>query len=356
MKNLKTFIILCNLLIVNSFLSAQEPVAHWSFDTLINDRFIDHVSGELAGTAYGADLVSGAVGNALFFDGVFDYARVPADNQAPPAFLSKLSQGSVSLWFKVLEIPMSYGIRPIFYYGNEVACDFIDAANEGFIFEVGHSPIHYSSRRLYFTTWTNGCTFPTFCYDSWNPIDEGVWYHYVAIVGPNYNTGYLNGDLMIDRKYNFGDQNSHEFFAHARSREALWIGKGHWDTNDMYFKGSIDEIKIFDYPLSAAQVDSLYHEGVPVIVTDIPTADAGPKIDVYPNPAGDVLNLNLKNHNGQQLTFNLYNTSGFLVRQLDITGQTKAFKIDLSELPEGLYFYSLKENSRIISTNKLVKL
>ena len=44
--------------------------------------------------------------------------------------------------------------------------------------------------------WMNGCTYPSFCYDSWNAIIEGRWYHYVAVVGSNFNTGYLNGQLM----------------------------------------------------------------------------------------------------------------------------------------------------------------
>ena len=356
MKNLKTFLILCNLLIINSFLSSQELVAHWGFDTLINNRFIDHVSGEFAGTVYGADVVSGPVGNALSFDGLFDYVRVPGDNQAPPINITKLSQGSISLWFKVYDIPTTNGIRPIFYYGREDACNFFDAANEGLIIEVGHSPIHNSSKRLYFTTWKNGCTFPTFCYDSWNPISEGVWYHYVAVVGADYNTGYLNGMVMTDRKYNFGNPFSHEFFADARKHENLWIGRGYWDTNDMYFRGVIDEIKIYDAPLSPAQVNSLYHEGVPVSVTNVSAIDKKLQIDVYPNPAGDEISLDLKNYSGKGLSFNIYNTSGFLVQQIEITGKNNSLKIDISELPEGLYFYSLQENSRIISTNKLVKL
>ena len=118
------------------------------------------------GTIYGCQLSPGPVGNALEFDGIDDYARIPGDNMLPPAVLSTLSVGSISLWFRVDDIPTVNGIRPIFYYGREQPCEFFDAANEGVIIEVGHSPIHNQSKRLYFTMWMNGCTYPSFCYDS----------------------------------------------------------------------------------------------------------------------------------------------------------------------------------------------
>jgi hypothetical protein len=152
------------LLFFFSFLNAQSGlVAHWSFDSISNNQFIDHVTNEIGGTVYGCQSIPGPVGNALCFDGIDDYARIPGDGLPPPSVLSELSEGSISVWFKVENIPTIFGIRPIFYYGNEIACDFFDAANEGMIIEVGHSPIHRASRRLYFTEWTNGCTYPSFC-------------------------------------------------------------------------------------------------------------------------------------------------------------------------------------------------
>jgi hypothetical protein len=71
--------------------------------------------------------------------------------------------------------------------------------------ELGHSPVHPASEFLYFTIWKNGCTVPSFCYDSNSEIPTGVWHHFVAVVGEDYNTGYLNGEEMTNRWYNFGN-------------------------------------------------------------------------------------------------------------------------------------------------------
>lgn len=355
MKKFRTFLFLSCTIFMAATINAQNGlVAHWSFDTIVNDQFKDHVTNEIAGTVYGTYSVPGPVGNALGFDGIASYARVPGDNQPPPTKIKKLSEGSISVWFRVTNIPMEFGIRPIFYYGKEDACNFFDAANEGLIIEVGHSPIHNGSKRLYFTSWKNGCTFPTFCYDSWNPIIEGVWYHYVAVVGTNFNTGYLNGQLMFDRKYNFGDPFSHEFFADARAHENLWIGRGYWDTNDMFFEGAIDEIKIFDHPLSQAEVDSLYLEG------DLISVGLENNIDhedpyLYPNPVGETLNLDFTGEFNNPLTFKVYSINGELVHQVNLSEFTKTNRINLSDLPKGLYIYSLEDNSGILQTDKLIK-
>ena len=337
-----------------SFSNAQTGlVAHWSFDTIVNNQFIDHVTNEIGGTVYGCQSVPGPVGNALGFDGINDYARIPGDGLSAPAVLSELSEGSISVWFKVEDIPTTSGIRPIFYYGNEIACDFIDAANEGMIIEVGHSPIHQASRRLYFTEWTNGCTYPSFCYDSWNPLSESQWYHYVAVVGSDFNTGYLNGQLMTDRNYNFGNASTTEFFADALSDEALWIGKGHWATSDMFFKGAIDEVKIFDHALNQQEINMLYTEGNPLSVNK---NEGVSKLSVrlYPNPSNGTINLDIPYDNDLSMAFEVYNSAGSMVYKLEASELKKSNTIDLTSLSKGLYYYTLKDNSGAITTDKLI--
>ena len=94
------------LLIYASSINAQESlVAYWSFDELVDDTIYDHSQNKNHGTNYGATLVPGILGNALSFDGNDDYARIPEDGQNPPAILSTLGKGSISVWFKAKSIP-----------------------------------------------------------------------------------------------------------------------------------------------------------------------------------------------------------------------------------------------------------
>jgi hypothetical protein len=253
---------------INNIASFENDiVAHWEFNENSGKKIIDSSGNGFHGTLFGdPKLTSGKIDNALVFDADEDYISITENTTILFSSLSQLGQGSISIWFKVNYIPLDHGIMPIFYYGSNYPCDnFFDAANQGLIIEVGHSPIHHASKRIYFTIWANGCTYPSFCFDSGDPLIEGIWYHFVAVVGEDYNTGFLNGIEMINRRYNFGNNFYSQFFEDAVVDEALWFGRGYWDArNDpspIYFDGAIDDIRIYSKPLSSEEVLDLYFEG-----------------------------------------------------------------------------------------------
>ena len=139
----------------------------------------------------GLNYTNSTVNGALEFDGN-DYV----EKEFPEGFQT-LGEGSISLWFKVNDIPLDSGIRPILHYGEKEPCmDMAGDTNKGLIIEVGHSPIHSKSKRLYITEFNDGCALPSFCFDSNYPIFEGKWYHFVVVIGEDFNTGYLNGVEM----------------------------------------------------------------------------------------------------------------------------------------------------------------
>ena len=281
------------ILFTQSANGQDSLVAYWSFNALNGEVFSDESGNGYHGTNNGAELVPGIAGKALGFDGLNDFASVSGEASMPPEVFSELGSGSISLWFKVEHIPEENGIAPVFYYGNSEKCDFFDAANEGLIIEVGHSPVHYRSKRLYFTIWKNGCTLPSFCYDSNDPIEIGKWYHFVAVVGEDYNTGYLNGKEMKNRRYNFGNSSYSQFFEDAVVHERLWLGKGHWDRTVQFFKGAIDEVKVFSKALSAEEVEMVYNEAVGS-PTGISLANKGSnEIKLFPNPAMDLIRFDI---------------------------------------------------------------
>lgn len=197
----KSRIIMLLVMLIAFPATAQEGlVGYWNFDNVSGDTLFDRSPFDNHGTNYGGEPVQGPKNNALAFDGNSSYARIPKNGEYPPEILKELGQGSISVWFKVDHILTEHGIAPIFYYGAWEKCDFFDAANQGLIIEVGHSPVHYKSKNIYFTIWKNGCTYPSFCFDSNSSISTGEWHHFVAVVGENYNTGYLDGQEMAYRR------------------------------------------------------------------------------------------------------------------------------------------------------------
>ena len=309
-------------------------VAHWSFDKWDGNKFLDASGNSNHGTNYGADIIEGIRGNALFFNGENDFATIPEDGKKPPGILSKLGKGSISIWFKVNHIPPKDGIAPLFYYGTEKRCDFFDAANKGMIIEVGHSPIHYGSENLYFTMWKNGCTYPSFCYDSGTPIPEGIWQHLVVVVGENYNTGYLNGEEMSYRRYNFGNSSYSQFFEDAISHEKLWLGKGYWDRKVQHLKGAIDEIRIYDRPLTSAEVKDLYRDTV--LSSKLQKSRIETDINIFPNPASHEISYNINKREFQAGKIIINDISGRKLKELKINKLSG--RINVSGFSPGTYF------------------
>lgn len=70
---------------------------------------------------------------------------------------------------------------------------------------------------------------------------------------------------MVARYYNFGDDSDSYFFADATSRAVMWLGRSFWGQYDTYFDGMIDDVRIYDRPLSSEEAGELYRRGIEVI-------------------------------------------------------------------------------------------
>ena len=353
MRKFKLLFTLVFWVIPTIFYAQSGLVAHWSFDEITDGIFADHSGNDNNGTVYGAALIEGMKGNALSFDGVDDYARIPADGMNAPAVFSNLETGSLSVWFRVDYIPTQIdGIAPIFYYGAEENCDFFDAANKGFIIEVGHTPLHNGSERLYYTFWKDGCTYPSLCFDWQHAIAEGVWQHFVVVVGENFNTGYLNGQEMTDRWYNFGTSSYSQFFADALAHEKLWLGKGFWDDATMHFEGAIDEIKIFDRVLTPTEVQTIYQDttATTAIIDHNSGQDA---VKIYPSPAQETINVAISSSMIVQY-WRIFDVTGKTIKQ-GIFPENGDLMINLQKYTAGIYFFEAGNDRKRLKQKFILK-
>jgi hypothetical protein len=90
--------------------------------------------------------------------------------------------------------------------------------------------------------------------------------------------------------------------------------------------------------------------------TSIEDALAGltPKMEVYPNPAVDVLHVSLSNVNFKESTVSIYNVSGQEVMSTNMVGKTKS--LDIEKLSNGVYMVKVTNSATGYSnTVKFVK-
>ncbi len=227
-------------------------VVDYPFDEGAGMVLYDQTPNHINGIVEGGQWAPGVVGPyALRFRG---RGRVDVPKSTGwPATVGRRPKGSISVWFKYEGIARGATIAPILYLGD-------DAGQNSLIIEVGH-PAPDERQKLYFTVSVKNE--PVQCFDSNAPLKPGQWVHFVAVVGDRFNTGYLNGREMVNRHYNAGGPFSHEFFASVPMPDLFTLGYGAAAVDDRFtsLMGALDEVRIYDRPLSAAEVRALYALG-----------------------------------------------------------------------------------------------
>jgi len=230
-------------------------VAHWKFDDNAEDSAQDY-DGTIKGDA---SFTAGKVGKAISLDGVDDYVELP---QSAVNEISELSQGTIAFWFKFSSLLDKQTLMPIFYIG----VDEKDPDNI-YIIEIGHFDFMASdatpdpSNTKLYSTWIKDNKDPFLCYDSNANLAENKWYHFAAVISSKGNTGYLDGDEITNRNYNFGKSSDTYFLDDIQGEENLFIGYGRSSADIspdfVYYKGALDDFRVYNKALSGSEIKDI---------------------------------------------------------------------------------------------------
>jgi len=234
-------------------------VAHWKFDEEDGETILDsanNYNGRIIGEVARVD---GKEGKALLFDGSSGYVDLAEASSA----VGNLSEGTITFWINFESTLDEQWIMPIFHIGTDDESD----PDNMFIIEIGHSDpesmghvLNPSDKKLY-VTWIKDNQEPFLCFDSKNNLEENKWHHIAVVVNSSGNTGYLNGQEMTNRNYNFGNSSNTSFLDKIKEKELFALGYGKTSymisPNFIYYKGYIDDVRIYNEPLSSAEIEEL---------------------------------------------------------------------------------------------------
>ena len=324
-------------------------VAHWSFDNDTASLVIDETPNSFNGIAYNIKHENGKINKSVVFNNPEARILFPDINKYPPDRISNLDYGSISVWFKFKSIGAQ--ILPIIYFGESIS----NTPHHSLIVEIGHGEgKDPTNKRMYFTIVNQA-----FCYDSQINLLEDVWYHFVAVVSTSGNTGYLNGKEMINRQYNLGSDSTYiDFFNDVAQRKMLSIGYGRYGQEDPFysFNGSIDDVRIYNRPLSQLDAYEIYSRGSLRPITE--NNDSG-KIHLnqnYPNPFAGETVISWQSDIGGFTILEVFDGNGQKIATLANDYKelgTQEIKFNSETLPSGIYYCQLQiENYK--TTNKMV--
>jgi hypothetical protein len=217
--------------IANTLDTNKTYVGYYRLDEISGTTAADLSGNEMHGTlknglSFGNNSVSGKLGYGLHFDGVNDYIEMPAGfNEFNNGFSATLwaNPTAVKNWARFID------------FGNGANNNNIIFTREG------------TTNTLTFQAFS-GSTGGSYVRAA-NAIDLNVWQFFAVTVDNFGNIKiYKNGQLI---------QTGAATAPTSVQRTANYIGRSNWSA-DAYYQGDMDDIRMFDYALSANEVTALY--------------------------------------------------------------------------------------------------
>jgi hypothetical protein len=215
--------------------------AYWDFDEGSGTVLHDQSGNGNDGTIYGATWQEGVTGTSLSFNGINNYVSI--GNKLNDVTVPY----SVTAWIKLDGTPYD-GSKIIFisdnsynYYGFLLAAAPTDSGSVSVSTKYGDggSPAPNSRRDKYVTS-------------SYMP---NIWLFIAAVVrGPTDMSLYLDGTEIAGTYYGSGSGMAH-------SSGSATIGGGGWLDEHLWFRGGIDELRIYNRALDSIDVQELYELG-----------------------------------------------------------------------------------------------
>lgn len=215
------------------------------------------------------------------------------------------------------------------------------ASNDGVIFSYGNP----SGETAYGLSFNNQGSIPQLHYIynfsfgtniSSNSTMTGVWNHFVVTFDGNRDAKmYRNGVLIAQGNRPNWNTNAASTFFEFHLGKLLYTNSGN-------FVGAIDDLKIYNYALSQADVTSLYTNNT-LASTDFNQDNL--EVALYPNPVRDFLKIETVL---QIKSVEIYNIQG----QKVLSSNQK--QIDVTHLPSGVYMVRIADTSNKVSLKKII--
>lgn len=220
----------------------QSLLAHWRLDDGLGTTASDASGHDLHGSLRNQPAWTGD-STALAFDGIDDYVEIAHD----PSFL--VGEGTVVLWFRAKDLTALRGLWSKDSNGN-------DTGGHLSIFTTNpvDTTVPRIRMRLQSVTSSYALTSPE--------IVANRWYHVAVSFGPDGMRLRVDGDLVATNAYTGG---LGETSGGTGNAQPLVLGAMTWNSGDLtvepvtdHFIGDIDDVRVFDRALSAAEIQDLY--------------------------------------------------------------------------------------------------
>ena len=285
---------------VNGQIPVDSLVGYYPFNNNVNDEsiYLNH------GVVYGATPTEdrfGQTDSAYLFNGIDQYLEIPDADQLSIGSTDKLS---ISVWMRIdtLDFPASQN-NYVHWMGK------------------GVSGQHEWTFRIYNLNSTRPNRTSCYAYNTsgglgaGSYVQEGItigeWIHYVAVYNYTSDSIFLYKNGVLRDADNFSDYS----IIPGNGTAPLRIG-----TRDLnsYYKGVIDDIRIYSRVLNDTEINSLYHENGWDEPLGILSQEKSTTFKIFPNPFNPVttIRFDIPAETQHPISLQVYDISGRMVKTL----------------------------------------
>lgn len=317
----------------------NQLVGWWAMESLSRaaDSSFFNNHGQFTGYFAYSKTVTGAIGKAVQFNGVNQYAKVPYNN----IFDFNTNSFSITFWLRQ-DASTINGPKDFSYVAKGSHIANLSLARTGKHYEVyfdgGTSRVRFEIDDNVKTSYamSDGLQFLT-----------GRWVHVTAIRdSANKELRlYLNGVLQNATSDITGD---------ISSPEDLFFGTG--ADNPSFLPGELDDIRMYNYIISEEEINALVAMGPDYTSVQPIFMHNSPRI--FPNPAKENINIELSLEKPEYLTFEIYNSIGIRIHSLGekfLPAGQSVLNLPLENINGGGYFLLLRSNHGYFCTPLVVE-
>jgi hypothetical protein len=263
-----------------------------------------------------------AINNSLIFNGIDQYVEIPHN------WVFDFEKGPFTISFWMKQMPDEVN--------STVEYRYVIKGSHNANSELNHSgkryEVYYKPEKTSFRFAVDDDAVKSEVSASPANFVTGKWVHVAAIRDTLEKKIKLYANAVLESE-------ADDLTGDISQEENLYFGYcvdfGSW------FKGKLDDIRLFNYALTNTEIDALYklgpHESK-VIENEFVTSNEL----IFPNPSSDKIRISLINPASDNIIFYLHDISGKIVLSKTLQlNNTNAFDIDISTLPCGTYIATL---------------
>ncbi len=208
-------------------ISIKQQIAHYTIDGNADDSSGNNLHGTLMGEP---SFEAGIFGQALVFDGIDDYVQLPAgfDDFSPGITISVWAKpAAATTWARFVD------------FGNGPNSDNVYLSRNGTTTNLTYS--HYRGNTSAGAVTATGA------------LNLNEWQMYVAVMNNAGNVTLYRNGLPVQT-------GTIAQMPNILIRNNNYIGESNW-ADDAFYSGLMDDIQIWNYPLTADQVADMYAAG-----------------------------------------------------------------------------------------------